>query len=122
MGLSHLGVALLSLVGYIAASSSQPNFIFFLTDDQDLLLDSLDYMPRLTEFFSDGVRFLNAFATTPVCCPSRFVMIIIFRSSIHTGRYIHNTGTQNNTVAGLANFYSKISILSTFQFGNPKIY
>ena len=71
----------------------QPNIILILTDDQDEVLDSVDYMPNLKHYFAEeGVRFINAFATTPVCCPSR--------SSILTGQYIHNINVFNNSLSG----------------------
>lgn len=53
-----------------------------LQDDQDLVFDSLRAMPFTTKFFAGGATFSNAFAHTPVCCPSR--------GEILTGRYLHN--------------------------------
>lgn len=72
---------------------SKPNILFILTDDQDLMLDSLMVMPNLQELIYDfGINFTNAFTTTPVCCPSR--------SSFLTGKYLHNTGVRNNSLQG----------------------
>jgi arylsulfatase A-like enzyme len=62
-----------------------------VADDQDLLLDSLRAQQTLRRLVSNAGRtYSNAFCTTPICCPSR--------SSILTGRYVHNTGVINNTV------------------------
>ena len=46
-------------------------------------------MPHTRRFFArGGTTFSNAFATTPLCCPSR--------ASIFTGRYAHNHGVLKN--------------------------
>ena len=65
-------------------SSSKPNFVFIMSDDQDYELDSLDYMPLLKKYISDeGTRFERHYATTAQCCPSR--------ASLWTGKTTHNT-------------------------------
>ena len=46
------------------------------------MFDSLRAMPFTTKFFAGGATFSNAFAHTPVCCPSR--------GEILTGCYLHN--------------------------------
>lgn len=63
------------------------NIVLILTDDQRP--NTLAYMPRTQALLvSQGVEFTNAFATTPLCCPSR--------SSILTGLYSHNHGVLGN--------------------------
>ncbi len=76
-----------------ASASSLPNIVLFLTDDQDVLLDSLDYMPNLKNLITDqGTTFSYGFSAVPVCCPSR--------ASLHSGLYQHNTRVFNNSVEG----------------------
>jgi arylsulfatase A-like enzyme len=66
----------------------RPNILVIVTDDQRAI-DTLGAMVETRRWFAaHGTRFVNAFATTPVCCPSR--------ASIFTGRYAHNHGTLSN--------------------------
>lgn len=66
----------------------QPNIIFILTDDQDLRLDSLSYMPLLRQHLQDqGTFYENHFVPTALCCPARVTLL--------TGRYAHNTNVTN---------------------------
>jgi hypothetical protein len=65
-----------------------PNFVFIITDDQDLELDSVEYMPLLQRHLkSKGTFFQNHFVTTALCCPSRV--------SLWTGKQAHNTNVTN---------------------------
>jgi arylsulfatase A-like enzyme len=62
----------------------RPNIVVILTDDQPAE-GTLEVMPETTDWFQeDGVRFTNAVATTPLCCPSR--------ASIMTGLHTHHHG------------------------------
>ncbi|KAK0713927.1 arylsulfatase-like protein [Lasiosphaeria miniovina] len=63
---------------------SQPNIVFILTDDQDLHMNSLDYMPLVKKHLIDrGTQYRRHFCTTALCCPSRV--------SLWTGKQAHNT-------------------------------
>lgn len=67
-----------------AEQSSRPNIVFFLTDDQDLHMDSLAYMPYLKKHITDhGLSFQSHYCTVALCCPSR--------ASMWTGKAAHNT-------------------------------
>ncbi len=82
------------LVGLALRASpppERPNIIFILVDD--LRWDEMDYpfvrVPNIQRIAHDGVRFTNAFVTTPLCSPSR--------ASILTGQYAHKHGITDNT-------------------------
>ncbi|KAK9419916.1 putative Arylsulfatase [Seiridium unicorne] len=65
-------------------TSPKPNFIFIMTDDQDLHLSSMDYMPAVDRHFTkEGTTFDKHYATVSLCCPSRVTLL--------TGRAAHNT-------------------------------
>ncbi len=74
-----------------AASSQEitrPNVLIIVTDDQRAN-DTMRVMPKTKRHFArHGVKFVNAVATTPVCCPAR--------ASIFTGRYAHNHNVRSN--------------------------
>eukprot|EP01084_Bolivina_argentea_P021901 40703_1 len=79
--------------------SSKPNIIFILSDDQDLTLDSMQAMPNVKSLIADkGLTFSNAFAHTPVCCPSR--------TEIVAGRTYHNVQYPKPTCQGVAADYN----------------
>ena len=71
-----------------AQSAEPPNIVLVVTDDQRW--DTLWAMPTVTnELVRKGVRFRNAFAVNPLCCPSR--------ASILTGTYSHTNGVWSNS-------------------------
>ena len=77
---------------------SLPNIVLILTDDEDVVLSEeyiskYNIMPTRDKIFkTNGIQFNNAFSSTPTCCVSR--------SSILTGKYVHNHNVLNNTMNG----------------------
>lgn len=69
----------------------RPNIIFILIDD--LRWDEIDYpfvkVSNIQRVAREGVRFRNAFVTTPLCSPSR--------ASFLTGLHAHRHGITDNT-------------------------
>ena len=63
------------------------NIVLILTDDQRA--STMAQMPLTMSLIGNpGVRFVNAFATTPLCCPAR--------ATILTGLYTHNHNVRSN--------------------------
>jgi arylsulfatase A-like enzyme len=84
------------------AAKQRPNILIIVTDDQR---DSqtMPLMPKTRDWFgADGKRFKNGLVTTPTCCPSR--------SSIMTGRYVHNHGVLTNFDGDAQNLNQKTTL------------
>jgi N-acetylglucosamine-6-sulfatase len=71
-----------------------PNIVFVLVDD--MRWDEMGVVghpfietPNMNRLAREGIRFVNAFATTPLCSPSR--------ASFLTGQYAHTNGIIDNT-------------------------
>lgn len=78
----------------LAAAAPRPNIVFVLVDD--LRWDELGctghpfaQTPHADRIAREGANFRNAFATTPLCSPSR--------ASFLTGQYPHRNGIIDNT-------------------------
>jgi N-acetylglucosamine-6-sulfatase len=77
-----------------AASVSQPNIVVILVDDMrwdDLGCAGHPFSktPNMDRIAREGAQFVNAFAVTPLCSPSR--------ASLLTGQYPHTHGITDNT-------------------------
>lgn len=71
-----------------AAPGNRPNVVVVMTDDQDA--KSLRVLKGVKRLLGrQGTTFTNAFATFPLCCPSRV--------SFLTGQYAHNHGVLDNS-------------------------
>jgi arylsulfatase A-like enzyme len=72
----------------------RPNILIILTDDQRATGTVTErVMPNVLSWLgAGGRRFGNFFATTPLCCPDRSVLM--------SGRYAHNTGVRTNADTG----------------------
>ena len=84
--LSQLGGGPVATAG--ETTSLRPNFVVVMTDDQPPgMMKALPSVERLIG--NRGATFTNAFASYPLCCPSRATFL--------TGQYAHNHGTHGNT-------------------------
>jgi arylsulfatase A-like enzyme len=83
------GVAALSSgAGALTTSSTPPNILLILTDDQRLQ-GTMQVMPKTLQWFEQGgTEFPQGYVTTPLCCPAR--------ASVFSGQYAHNHGVRTN--------------------------
>ncbi|MGD9905008.1 MAG: sulfatase [Vicinamibacterales bacterium] len=77
-----------------ATPPRRPNLVFVLVDDMrwdDFAAAGHPFIdtPHMDRLAREGARFTNAFATTPLCSPSR--------ASFLTGQYPHTNGIVDNT-------------------------
>ncbi|KAK8137013.1 arylsulfatase [Apiospora sp. TS-2023a] len=85
---SICGLSLACAATVAATDATKPSIILIMSDDQDRRLGSTDFQSVLhREIFSQGVEFVNHFATTAQCCPSR--------ASFLRGQAAHNTNVTN---------------------------
>jgi N-acetylglucosamine-6-sulfatase len=71
----------------LTVSADHPNVVLVVTDDQSL--DQMRAMPAARRILGrQGTTFTDAFASYPLCCPSRVTML--------TGQFAHNHGAQGN--------------------------
>jgi arylsulfatase A-like enzyme len=83
-----LALTTIPVGGAQTIAEGRPNVLLIITDDQRA--STLKNMPITKAWMKKGgTHFANAFATTPLCCPSR--------ASIFTGRYAHNHRVRNNS-------------------------
>jgi N-acetylglucosamine-6-sulfatase len=91
--MSCAGVVLIALAagdGDAAAQSSgeRQSFVVVMSDDQGP--ETMRALPSIERLLGgQGVTFENAFASYPLCCPSRATFL--------TGQYAHNHGAKGNT-------------------------
>jgi N-acetylglucosamine-6-sulfatase len=77
-----------------APASRPPNIVFVLVDDMrwdEMGASGHPFIdtPNMDRLAREGMRFTQAFATTPLCSPSR--------ASLLTGQYAHTNGIIDNT-------------------------
>jgi arylsulfatase A-like enzyme len=70
------------------AASAKPNVILFVTDDQTVR-DMLALPRTQAHIGGGGATFERAYASFPLCCPSRI--------TLQTGQHAHNHGVLGNT-------------------------
>lgn len=83
-----------SAVSQNTAQKKRPNIVVILVDDMrwdEFGAAGHNYIktPNIDRIAKEGAYFLNAFATTPLCSPSRACFL--------TGQYAHSNGITDNT-------------------------
>ena len=117
--MKHTLLAVLFAALCVASTTQRkPNFVLFLTDDQDLMLgggfplpgeEGVTPMPKTKELLvENGITGTNFFIHTPICCPSR--------SELLTGRYFHNIKASPSRDASAACMHVNVSLVHNHTF------
>jgi N-acetylglucosamine-6-sulfatase len=86
----------------LTPGTTKPNIIVVLTDDQDLHMDSVNYMPLLKKHIVDhGTFYKRHYCSTAICCPSRV--------TLWTGRNAHNTNV-TDVFPPYGKLYTKLQV------------
>src|SRR3990170_2633797 len=91
--LFYLVIILAFFDGRVCSQTSEqrPNILWIVSEDNSPLIgaygDRFATTPNIDRFATQGVRYTNAFATAPVCAPSRSTLI--------TGMYPSSLGTEH---------------------------
>ena len=103
-----LSIALLAIAGLVARADDQPNILILITDEHNFRTlgcyreqlsreqaemwgpNTIVETPHMDRLAHEGVICTRAYATAPVCSPSRAAMI--------TGLYPQNTGVPTNNM------------------------
>ncbi len=87
---SLLATSLVLLLGNLLQAAEQPNILWITAEDMSATLgcygDDFAHTPNIDRLATQSVRYSHAFATAPVCSPSRSCLI--------TGCYAPSLGTQ----------------------------
>jgi N-acetylglucosamine-6-sulfatase len=83
-----LAIALIARGEPSHAQSARPNVVLLVTDDQTVR-DMLAMQRTEAHIGGGGVTFARAYASFPLCCPSRI--------TLQTGQHAHNHGILGNT-------------------------
>jgi N-sulfoglucosamine sulfohydrolase len=90
-GLALTGCRTGSRIAHVETSGEKPNILWITCEDTSPRLgcygDQLAITPYLDKLAGEGIRYTKAFATAPVCAPSRSCLI--------TGVYATSLGTQH---------------------------
>lgn len=85
----------------VMPKTNRPNILVIMTDDLDVELGTMDYMPHLQELLiSQGLTVEDFFVSLPLCCPSRATFL--------RGQFAHNHGVYRNEqpYGGFEEFYA----------------
>lgn len=100
MSVALLAPAAVAPTAPAVAAETLPNIVVIITDD--MRADQLDTMPTVTsELVAHGRSFEQAFASDPLCCPSRL--------SFLRGQYAHTHTVYNTVNGGSSSPYAKYS-------------
>ncbi len=88
-----MGCFIVPFIGKAETAVKKPNILVILTDQQSAKMmsctgNSLLKTPNIDRLAAQGIRFTRAYATNPVCVPSRF--------SLMTGRMPSEIGMEGN--------------------------
>src|SRR5262245_52717897 len=96
----------------LSAESGRPNIVVIMADDLDTVTMKaalqMGLMPRFVENIgSQGIEFVNAFTSNPLCAPSRATYLTGLYSRTH---HVYSNSSRNGTIL----FFNDRSTIATW--------